>query len=100
MTNVAALTVKLDALKDARADAQAKYEKARKGRTWGLFGILIGIPLLLAYGLGLLFIIAGILAALTQAGKASDAKRHLEAIDAEIEKVRRAIIAAAEQQNQ
>jgi len=95
MANVAALTMQLEDLKDKRAKTEKIVEAAQKSYTIGLVGILLGIPLLFVYGCGLIFIIAGALAAVTQGSKRSAARKELAAIDEQISEVRQQIANAA-----
>jgi hypothetical protein len=96
MANVAALTMQLEDLKDKKAKAEKVLADSKRSRTVGLAGVLIGIFLIPAYGLGILLIIAGLMAAVTQNGKHTNAKQELDALDKEISEVRQQIAAAAE----
>lgn len=91
----AALTysIRLDELKDNRAEAQAECDKARSGRNIALFGIVIGVLLgvLIHWGVGVFLGLAGVMGALTQGIKLVEAKSRIGKIDSEIEVVRAAL---------
>lgn len=96
MANVAALTMQLEELKDQRVKVEKALADAKRSNTIALLGVLIGIFLIPAYGLGFLLIIAGILAALTQSGKKGKATKELAALDAQISNVRQQIAAVSD----
>lgn len=89
---------------------QAEYEKAiasweryiqeqtqlaqQAGRqvTWALIGLIVGLFLIPLYGLGLILVIAGIMAAITQSGKRREAERNQAKAYKDIETLQKLII--------
>ncbi len=89
---------------------QAEYEKAiasweryiqeqtqlaqQAGRqvTWALVGLIVGLFLIPLYGLGLILVIAGIMAAITQSGKRPEAERNQAKAYKDIETLQKLII--------
>lgn len=97
--SIAEMKVELEELKDQRPIIERKIEDANKSYKGGLIGVLIGFFLIPVYGLGLLLIIAGGLATITQAGKRSGAKRELEQLNEQIKTLRREIAIKEEGEN-
>jgi predicted amidophosphoribosyltransferase len=55
-------------------DQSQLAQQAGRQATWALVGLIVGIFLIPFYGLGLILVIAGILAAITQSGKRREAE--------------------------
>jgi hypothetical protein len=75
-------------------------QQAGRQVTWALVGLIVGIFLIPAFGIGLILVIAGILAAITQGvkrGKAernqSKARKSIETISGQIVEVKTALAA-------
>lgn len=85
------MRVELDELLERRTAVEAELANAQRQYKIGMWAILLGLPLLLAYGLGALFIIAGILAAVTNAGKKGKYQAELEEVNTKVAELRREI---------
>ena len=83
--------LKLEEFRDQRNDLLRQLENYQKKYKVGMWGILIGLILTPLYGLGLILVVAGGLAAITNASKRSDIKAKLTSIDASIQKLREKI---------
>lgn len=83
--------VELEELLEDRTAVETELANAQRQYKIGMWAILLGLPLLLAYGLGALFIIAGILAAATNAGKKNKLQTELEQINEKVAELRREI---------
>lgn len=75
-------------------------QQAGRQVTWALVGLIVGIFLIPAFGIGLILVIAGILATITQGAKRGKAKRNhskarknIETISEQIVEVRTALAA-------
>lgn len=82
------MRVELQELEEARRKAEVAHEAANRQYKIGLWGILLGIPLLFAFGIGALFIVAGALAAITNASKRSTAEKDVAKLNEEIKELR------------
>lgn len=84
------LTIRLDELKDHRAEVLTEYDKGRSGRNVALLGILIGILLgmIIHWAIGVFLGLAGILGAITQGIKMAEARANLKGLDSEIDTIR------------
>lgn len=67
-------------------------QQAGRQFTWSLVGLIVGIFLIPLYGLGLILVIAGILAAITQSGKRREAERNQAKARRDIETLQKLII--------
>lgn len=79
----------LDELRDARTKAEKESDTAKRSRTIGLAGVLLGLLLMIpVWPVGLLLLLAGGLAAVTQAMKASAAQARITELDGKIKAIR------------
>lgn len=83
--------VELEELLDDRRDVEKELADANRQYKIGLWAVLLGIPFLFAYGIGLLFIVAGALAAATNHTKRGNRESELEVINERIAELRREI---------
>ena len=75
-------------------DQSQLVQQAGRQVTWALVGLLIGIFLILItlYGFGLILVIAGILAAITQSGKRREAEKNISKARKDIETLQKLVI--------
>ena len=92
MATLSELQFKLQDMQDQKSKLEKKLEEANKQYKGGLWGILIGILLLPLYGLGLIFLVAGILAVLTNRGKRSRLQKEIKKVDNNIQLLRSQIL--------
>ena len=85
------MRVELEELQDKRRNLEKKIEDVNKQYKIGMWGILLGVPLLFAYGFGLLLIVAGGLAAVTNVSKRNATNKELDTTNASIKELRRKI---------
>lgn len=78
----------LDKLKDQRTAYQRAYDDANKQYKIGMWAVLIGVFLVPAYGIGILLILAGGLAAYSNNGKRKAAEASIATIEKKIEALR------------
>lgn len=93
------MRVELQELEDKRRALEKQYEDANRQYKVGMWGVLLGIPLLFVWGIGLLLILAGGLAALTNSSKRNTAKNELATVDNKIKTLRRKIAEIEEETN-
>lgn len=92
MTNTALLQVDLQELMEKRSEVERRIQSAQGSLSGGLIGILLGLILLfLFWPLGVFLLIAGGLAAATQATKKGLATSEKTELDQQIAKLRRKI---------
>lgn len=85
------MRVELEELQDKRRNLEKKIEDVNKQYKIGMWGILLGVPLLFAYGFGLLLIVASGLAAVTNVSKRNATNKELDTTNASIKELRRKI---------
>jgi hypothetical protein len=88
MASLPQLKVQLVGLEDQLKKAEKSYDSANRQYTIGLWGVLIGLFLIPLYGLGLLLVLAGGLAALTNRGKRASAKKGMAELELRIHSLR------------
>lgn len=88
MTDKAHMQMQLDQLLDQRRTLEKRVESAHKGYKLGMVAFLLGILLLFAYGLGLILLIPGLLAAVTQGAKKKAAQTELDKTENQIKDLR------------
>ena len=88
MKSLAEVKVELYDLEDRKAKVEKQLEDANRQYKTGMWGVLIGIFLIPLYGFGLLLILAGGLAAITNRGKKSKLSTEIESIKVSIREFR------------
>lgn len=89
--SVITMKVELEEMIERRPVLEKQRDDAQRSYKIGLVAVLAGLILIPAYGLGLLFILAGGMAAITQSGKKSKANKELEQLNEKISELRREI---------
>ena len=88
MASLAEMKVQLQDLQDQRPKIEKQLEDANRQHKIGLWGVLIGIFLIPLYGIGILLILAGGLAALTNRSKRSTSQSKLSEMEDQIRQLR------------
>lgn len=88
MTNTIAIQAQIDQLSDERTAAQAKADSSHKGYKTAMWGILLGVLALPFYGIGILFLLIAIPAAVTQGAKKARAQGKVNGLNEEIKALR------------
>lgn len=91
MSTIAEMKVELEEMIEKRPILEKQRDDAQRSYKIGLIGVLAGLILIPVYGLGLLFILAGGMAAITQSGKKSKASKELERLNETVSELRREI---------
>jgi len=88
MASLAQMKVHMQEMEDQKKKVEKRFEDASRQYKVGLWGVLIGIFLIPLYGIGLLLVIAGGLAALTNHSKRASAKKELGELELRIHSLR------------
>jgi hypothetical protein len=88
MASLAETKVHLQDLQDQRPKIEKQLEDANRQYKIGLWGVLIGIFLIPLFGIGILLILAGGLAALTNRIKRSTSQSKLSEMEDQIRQLR------------
>ena len=88
MASLAEMKVELHDLEDKKVKVEKQVEDANRQYKIGMWGVLIGIFLIPLYGLGLLLVLAGGLAAVTNRGKKGKLGTEIEDMEANIRELR------------
>lgn len=86
--SVGAKIVALEEALDKRSRLERQIQEAKSAYTIGLLGVLAGLVLIPAFGLGLLLIAAGGLAAMTNRDKRKSLQEELETLEKTIRALR------------
>ncbi len=88
MASLAEMKVELHDLEDKKSKVEKQLEDANRQYKIGMWGVFIGIFLIPLYGIGLLLILAGGLAAFTNRSKKGKLCTEIEEIEANIRELR------------
>lgn len=83
------ILLEIEDLRDKRRTAEQALQQAGRSRTIGLAGVLLGLLLVIPVApLGILLLLAGALAAFTQASKSTEQKKLMAQLDGQIKALR------------
>jgi hypothetical protein len=88
MDSLAKMKAQMLELEGRKKELEADIQKADRYYKIGLWGAVIGIPLIALYGTGLILVLGGGLMALINSGKRASFKDRLENIEVEIHRLK------------